>query len=297
MRTIRQGRQPAVLVTGAGSGLGFETALFLASRGWTVWGSVVNAAEAETLAKGAEQHRVHVGVLQIDVTRRDDIETAVGAMLENGGQVDALVHFAGVTLAGFFEDLSVEELRRVYDVNVLGMVAMAQAVLPHMRQRGTGRIVIASSIFGRIGAPGAGAYVASKFAIEGFAESLALEVAPFGIFVSLLEPSFIRTSLFGAHRAMAARATDPDGPYYAWFCRNQQFVDSLLGRTSLTASDVARATYAILTSRRPRLRYVVGTGAKVMLGLRRHLPGELFERMWFNVNRRRALRCLVIRRP
>ena len=291
--TIRQDRKPTVLVTGAGSGLGFDTALFLAAKGYAVWGSVLNAAEAAVLAEGAERHQVRVQVLRVDVTQRREIETAVRALLEQEGRIDALVHFAGVTLAGFFEDLSAEELRRVYDVNVLGMVSTVQAVLPHMRETGKGRIVIASSIFGRIGAPGAGAYVASKFAVEGFAESLALEVAPFDIFVSLLEPSFIRTPLFGIHRASAARATDPDGPYYAWFCRNQQFVDSLLRRTSLTASDVARATYAILSSRRPRLRYVLGRTAKCLLGLRRHVPGELFERVWFSVNRRRALRCLA----
>lgn len=295
--TVREDRKHTVLVTGAGSGLGFETALFLAAKGYAVWGSVLNAAEAAVLADGAERRQVPVRVVRIDVTQRHEIETAVRALLEGDGRIDALVHFAGVTLAGFFEDLSFEELRHVCDVNVFGVMAVTQAVLPHMRATGAGRIVITSSMFGRIGAPGGSAYVASKFAVEGFAESLALELAPFGVFVSLLEPSFIRTPLYGVNRARAERATDPSSPYYAWFCRNQEFVDSLLRRTSLTPTDVARVTYKILTSRRPRLRYVVGERAKLILGLRRHMPGELFERLYFKLVRRQALRHLTQRRP
>ena len=294
--TIRQDRKQTVLVTGAGSGLGFETALFLAGKGYAVWGSVLNAAEAAVLAEGAERRQVPVRVVRIDVTQRHEIETAVRALLEEDGRIDALVHFAGVALDGFFEDLSFEELRHVCDVNVFGVMGVAQAVLPHMRATGAGRIVITSSVLGRIGAPGISAYVASKFAVEGFAECLALELAPFGIFVSLLEPGFIRTPIFGVNRARAKRATDPSGPYYAWFCRIQEFIDSPL-RQYLTPTDVARVTYKILTSRRPRLRYVVGWRAKLLLGLRRHIPGELFDRLRFNLVRRRALRYLTKRGP
>lgn len=297
VHTVRQGRKQTVLVTGAGSGLGFETALFLAGKGYAVWGSVYSAAGAAVLAEGAERRQVPVRVMRIDVTQRHEIEAAVRALLEEDGRIDALVHFAGVALEGFFEDLSFEELRRVWDVNVFGVMGVAQAVLPHMRATGAGRIVITSSVLGRIGAPGGSAYVASKFAVEGFAESLALELSPFGIFVSLLEPGLIRTPLFGVNRARAARATDPSGPYHAWFCHNQELIDSLLSRASLTPTDVARVTYKILTSRRPRLRYVVGWRAKLILGLRHHMPGELFERLWFNFVRQRALRYLTKRRP
>jgi NAD(P)-dependent dehydrogenase (short-subunit alcohol dehydrogenase family) len=295
VRQERCNHRQTVLITGAGSGLGLETALFLAGKGCTVWGAVLNTAEAAVLAEEAERRQVPVRVVQINVTQRYEIEAAVHALLEKDGRIDALVHFAGVTLAGFFEDLNIEELRDVWDVNVFGVMAVTQAVLPYMRAAGAGRIVITSSVFGRIGAPGASAYVTSKFALEGFAESLVLELAPFGISVSLLEPSFIRTPLFGTNRARSERATDPSSPYYAWFCRNQQLTDSLLRRTFLTTTDVARVTHKILTSRRPRLRYVVGRGAKLLLGLRRHNPGELFERVWLNLVRRQALRCLTKR--
>ena len=278
--TIRQDRKETVLVTGAGSGLGFETALFLAGKGYAVWGSVLKAAEAAVLAEGAERCQVPVRVVRIDVTQRHEIETAVRALLEEDGRIDALVHFAGVALDGFFEDLSFEELRHVCDVNVFGVMGVAQAVLPHMRATGAGRIVITSSVLGRIGAPGASAYVASKFAVEGFAESLALELAPFGIFVSLLEPGFIRTPLFGVNRARAKRATDPSGPYHAWFCRNQELIYSPLRRTYLTPTDVARVTYKILTSRRPRLRYVEGGRAKLILGLGRHIPPQGYRELF-----------------
>src|SRR3990172_5703616 len=151
------GRQ-TVLVTGAGSGLGFESALFLAAKGYAVWGSVKNAAEETTLAEEARRRDVAVRLLRMDVTKQDEIDAAVRALLEEAGRIDALVHFAGVGLRGFFEDLDLEEVRRVYEVNVFGAMAVTQAVLPHMRAARAGRIVIASSVAGRFGTVGISGY-------------------------------------------------------------------------------------------------------------------------------------------
>ena len=281
------GRQ-TVLVTGAGSGLGFESALFLAAKSYAVWGSVKNAAEETTLAEEARRRDVAVRLLRMDVTKQDEIDAAVRALLEEAGRIDALVHFAGVGLRGFFEDLDLEEVRRVYEVNVFGAMAVTQAVLPHMRAARAGRIVIASSVAGRFGTVGISGYASSKFAVEGFAECVAVEVGPFGVHVSLLEPSLVLTPIFTVNRNRAARATDPSSPYYAWFCQHEQIVDEILRRNRVTPVDVARVVYRILTARRPRLRYVVGKGAKLAMSLRRHIPGELFERWWFGMVQRRV---------
>jgi NAD(P)-dependent dehydrogenase (short-subunit alcohol dehydrogenase family) len=275
-----------VLVTGAGSGMGLESALFLSRKGFAVWGSVLNPVEAAALRDEAQRRQVPVRVLQIDITKQHEIEAAVRALLKEEGRIDALVHFAGVSLWGFFEDLTLEEVRRVHDVNVFGAMAITQAVLPHMRVAGAGRIVMTSSTLGRISAPGSAAYTSSKFALEGFMECLALEMAPFGIRVSLLEPGLVQTPIFGVNRMRAKRATAPDSPYYAWFCQLEKHMDALLRRQLLTPADVAKITYKILASARPRLRYVVGTRVKLILSLRRHLPGGLFDRLWSSLIRR-----------
>jgi NAD(P)-dependent dehydrogenase (short-subunit alcohol dehydrogenase family) len=277
---------PAVLLTGAGSGMGLECALHLAASGYRVFGGVLNEAEGLELRGEAERRRVALRSLRMDVTRPADIEAAINTVVTEAGRIDALVHFAGLGLRGFFEDLTLEEIRRVYDVNVFGTMAVTQAVLPHMRAAGRGRIVLTTSVAGRMGSMSISGYASSKFAVEGFAECLHQEVAPFGIAVSLLEPGLIATEHFTRNRNRAARAVDPASPYYAWFCQHEKIVDDLLRRNRFTKADVARLVQRILTARRPRLRYVVGGKARLILALRRHVPGELFERVYWGVVRR-----------
>ena len=235
--------------------------------------------EGAALRDEAQRRQVPVRVLQMDITKQVEIDAAVRMVLEEAGRIDALVHFAGVVLLGFFEDLTLEEVRRVHDVNIFGAMATTQAVLPHMRAAGAGRIVMISSVLGRIGAPGSAAYTSSKFALEGFMECLALEMAPFGIHVSLLAPGLVQTPIFGVNRMRAKRATAPDSPYFGWLRQQEEYIDGLLRRNVLIPADVAKTTYKILASARPRLRYVVGTQAKLILSLRRHLPGGLFDRL------------------
>ncbi len=278
------------LVTGAGSGMGMETALHLASRGYRVFGSVCTGAERVALEAAARTRNVSVEVLLFDVTRDDQIRPAIDSMLSRAGRVDALIQFVGIGLRGFFEDLDIREIERVFQVNLFGLMRVTQSVLPNMRKSMSGRIILTSSVGGRMASMGIGGYASSKFAIEGWAESLRQEVAPFKIWVSLLEPGLIRTPHFGVHRNVARRALDPASPYYDWFCRHESLVDGLLSKSSFTTSDVARHVQHILSSRRPRLRYVVGTKAKLVLGLRRYIPGELFESLYW-----RAARHIVTR--
>ena len=196
------------------------------------------------------------------------------------------MHFAGIGLRGFFEDLTLDEIRHVYDVNVFGAMAVTKEVLPSMRAARKGRIVLTTSVAGRMGSMSISGYASSKFAVEGFAECLAQELAPFNIHVSLLEPGLILTEHFTRNRNRARQAQDPASPYYAWFCQHEKIVDDLLRRNRFTTADVARLVHRILTARRPRLRYLVGTKAKLVVSLRRHVPGELFERLYWDILRR-----------
>jgi NAD(P)-dependent dehydrogenase (short-subunit alcohol dehydrogenase family) len=275
-----------VILTGAGSGMGLECALHLAASGFRVFGCVLDEAEADALRAEAGRRAIAVRTRRMDVTRPAEVRAVVDGVAAEAGAIDAFVHFAGLGLRGFFEDLTLEEIRRVYEVNVFGTMAVTQAVLPHMRAARRGRIVLTTSVAGRMGSMSIGGYASSKFAVEGFAECLFQEVAPFGIRVSLLEPGLIATEHFTRNRNRAARAVDPSSPYYEWFCRHEKVVDDLLRRNRFSKADVARVVHRILNARRPRLRYVVGAKARLILGLRRHVPGELFERVYWGVVRR-----------
>ena len=274
------------LVTGAGSGMGLETAVTLAGSQWTVYGTVLTPQEGEALAAAAAGRGVQVTVLPMDLTREGDIAAGVARLVAAEGRIDALVHFAGMGLRGFFEDLLLDEIRRVYEVNVFGAMALTQAVLPHMRTARRGRIVITSSIAGRVGSMTISGYASSKWALEGWAECLSQEMAPFGVHVSLLEPGLIYTEHFAKHRNRARRAVDPSSPYYRWFCQHEHIVDEILRRNRFTTADVAALVRRMLESPRPKLRYVVGAKARLVLALRRALPGELFERVYFGFVRR-----------
>ena len=144
-----------------------------------------------------------------------------------------------------------------------------------------GRIVVIGSVGGRVASMSLSAYCAGKFALEGFAESLWMEVRPFGVHVSVIEPGMVMTPHFTVHRGRAAAATNPASPYYRWFARHEQLADNILRAGRIMPGDVARTVHAALTARRPRLRYPVGRGARIVISLRRFLPHRVFERLYF----------------
>jgi NAD(P)-dependent dehydrogenase (short-subunit alcohol dehydrogenase family) len=271
--------RPVALITGAGSGLGMESALFLAARNFRVYGTVLTEAEQQDLLEQAARRQTQVSALRMDVTRRSDIDRAVATIIREAGRIDAVVHFAGMGLRGFFEDLSIEEIRRLYDVNVFGIMELTQAVLPHMRARRAGRIVITASAAGRMGEMSIAGYSSGKFAVVGLGECLRQEMALLNIQVSVLEPGLIYTPHFGINRNRARRAVDPASPYYFWFCQHEAIVDKLLATNKFTAEDIARVVYKILTARHPRLHYMVGFKLKLMVTLRDLIPFEWFERI------------------
>ena len=281
-----QGRD-SVLVTGGAGSLGLETALTLAARGFRVFAGVRDPAQQAGIRDAARQRGVAIETVELDVVEEPSIAAAVGKIVQTSGSLYGVVNNAGIHLRGYFEDLEEAEIRRVFEVNVFGAMRVTRHALPHLRGARRGRIVIMSSIAGRLGSMGLTAYVASKFALEGFAESLALEVEPLGIRVAIIEPGIVRTDIWGKNRRVAARALDP-GPYHEWFQRVEREADKLVRSSRLTPADVAAGVTRALTDRAPRLRYVIGHRASLVVALRRHLPGELFEHLYFGEVLRRV---------
>jgi NAD(P)-dependent dehydrogenase (short-subunit alcohol dehydrogenase family) len=277
-----------VLVSGASRGLGLETALTLAAGGFEVWAGYRDPAHAPRMAAAAAERGVSLRPVPLDVSAPESAERAVAAVVAGGGALYGVVNNAAVTLRGYFEDLTDAEIRRTLDVNLFGAMNLTRAALPCLRAAGSGRLVMMSSVAGRIGSMTLTAYVASKFALEGFSESLSLELEPLGIQVVIIEPGIVDSGIWREGRRVASRALDSSGPYYQWFTRAEEQADALVRTSRLRPADVAAAIHTALTVRRPRLRYMVGRRAAFVMSLRRHLPGELFERFYFGEVMRRV---------
>lgn len=273
----------AVLVTGAAKGIGEACTIRLAAAGWRVFAGVRNDAAA-----GALRARVPGAVpLQLDVTDASQVEAAARAIAEaqDGRGLHAVINNAGIAVAGPLEFLPVEELRRQLEVNVIGQVAVTQAVLPLLRTAReaeptgpAGRIVFMSSVSGRSALPFIGPYGASKFALEALADALRLELRPFGLRVVLVEPGVISTPIWDTSVANTMESSR------SWAGEAQRYYGSVLASMSgwttsrmggLPADRVARVVERALTARRPRARYVVGVDARARIAAEAVLPGRL----------------------
>jgi NAD(P)-dependent dehydrogenase (short-subunit alcohol dehydrogenase family) len=278
----------AVLVTGASSGIGLEIAVFLARQGYRVYATMRNLDRRGVLDAAAARHKVQLDVLQLDITDDASVREAVRTIASRSGELYGLVNNAGAILRGYFEDVSDQELRSVFEANVFGTMALTRAVLPMMRAAHRGRVIIMSSTGGRLGSPGNSAYCASKFALEGFAECLQQEMVLFGVQVSLVEPGIVSTELFGRNRHIANGAMAADSAYRDWFQRLEQLTDDEVKSAVVTPTDVAEVVFEILEAKRPRLRYLVGRRGRFLINLRRYLPGEIFDHFWIREMTRRV---------
>jgi NAD(P)-dependent dehydrogenase (short-subunit alcohol dehydrogenase family) len=240
----------SILITGATSGFGLLTARLALARGWRV---AATARRPETLGLEPSQDLLR---LRLDVTDQESVREAVRAALAALGALDAVVNNAGMAVYGMSEEVPEEALRRQLDTNFFGAVAVTRAVLPHMRERRTGQLVFVSSDWGRTGIPGYSSYCASKFALEGWVESLFHEVSGFGLGVTLVEPGAFDTG-FAAEIADAAR--DPASPYAALHRSVGEGFDGE-GRAP-TGEPVAESIMRAASGEEPRLRVPVGEDA------------------------------------
>ena len=270
----------AVLVTGASRGLGLEIALRMAESGFRVWAGIRDPRQATGVIEVGRQRGIQLDTVLLDVTDDSSIDAAVSTIASQGG-LFGLVNNAGVTGRAYFEDFPENRVRQIFEVNVFGTMKVTRRVLPLLRQAGAGRIVTLTSIGGRIGTMGLAPYIATKFALEGFSESLWLEMKPFGVHVTIVEPGMVKTDIWDESRRVLAEAQNPQSPYYGLFTRAEQLASSALSSSRLSPRDVADTVLRAMTAKQPRLRYIVGKRAGLVLALRRHLPGELFERLYF----------------
>jgi NAD(P)-dependent dehydrogenase (short-subunit alcohol dehydrogenase family) len=258
-------------VTGASSGIGEACALRLARNGWRVLAGVRKAGDAPA---GTEE-------VLLDVT---DAE-AVRAAAERVEELHGLVNNAGIAVAAPLEALPLDELRRQLEVNVIGQVAVTQALLPQLR-RGRGRVVFVGSIAGRSALPFLGAYAASKHALEAVGDALRVELAPWGIHVSIVEPGSIATPIWtkGATMADAIQARVPPETLVLYRDRMDAFrrAAAAAGRRGVGPDRVAEVVEDALTADRPKTRYLVGRDAKLR-ALFERLPDRARDRVFERV--------------
>lgn len=264
----------SVVVTGASRGLGLASAAKLYAQGWRVVGAM-RAPEAGLdrlrAATGAAADDPRLLGIRLDLGDRSSIESAAKAIEEAVGAPDALVHNAGIAAAGCVEDVSMSVWEQVFSTNVFGPVALTRALLPAMRARGRGRIVVVSSQGGIRGMPGISAYSASKGALERFAESLAGEVAPFGLGVTILVSGTFKTDILTDESADHRDHEGPYAPHYAGLDRIGEIVVNLANPPERFARALARA----LDEQAPFARHSVGIDATMMLVMNRLLPVRL----------------------
>ncbi len=270
----------ATLITGVSSGLGLETAIYLAQRGLRVVGTMRNPPKRAELDEAARKAGVTIDVLAMDVNDAGSVEAAVADVVQRHGAIDHLVNNAGVQIRGYFEDLSEAEIRGVFETNVFGAMAVTRSVVPQLRARGSGRIVFLSSVGGLMGSLGLSAYCASKFALEGFAESLGLEMALHGVAVSLVEPGIINTPIWNSNLQIAQGSRSAESPNREYFEESERMAAWAVKTSPIRAIHVAHAIHHALTAKRPKLRYLVGSRPAAFLLARRFLPTALFEKVY-----------------
>lgn len=280
-RTVNAGATRPILVTGASSGIGLETALYLAERGHLVCATMRDLRRRDALDAEARRRHLSLDVAALDITAPHSIQAVVTDVVQRYGGILGVVNNAGQQVRGYFEDTTDEEIRRLFDANLFGTMAMIRAVLPIMRSARQGRILVVSSVGGLMGAPALSAYCASKHALEGFAEALSLEVAGWGVQVAIVEPAIVQTEIWRGNRHLAHGSLDSASPYYEWFQTEERLADRLVTSAPTHARDVARAVHRALSARRPRLRYFVGRRAALLVTLRRYVPAPLFDRLYF----------------
>ncbi len=269
--------RPSVVITGASTGIGRATALYLEARGFRVFASVRREKDALSLAGTTP--------VVLDVTEPDSIASAYqfvsGALA--GEALSGLVNNAGVAVSGPLEFIEMSELRRQFEVNLFGPVAVTQAFLPLLRRAKRGRIVNMSSISGRITAPLLGPYSMSKFALEAFSDALRRELEPFGISVSVVEPGVIKTPIWekGLDSSKERVARMPARALERYGSRIETLRERAreMSETGTAPEEVAKAVYHALVSDRPKTRYLVGADARLAAKLAWLLPDRALDRL------------------
>ena len=272
-----------VLITGCNRGLGKHTAVHFARHGARVFATVRDPSQASALAQLSRAERLALEILPLDVTDQTSVDQAIRTVHQRTGHLDVLINNAGIHTFGAFEDLPEAAVRQVMETNFFGTMRVTRAVLPLMRAQGSGVIVMVTGLSGRIGMPGETAYTASKFALEGAAESLQYEVERFGIRVAIVEPSFCRTD---EHSHRNSPAVPTNSPYHS-LIRKLSEHHTLAADTDEDPQLVAEAIYAAVSTQHPKLRTIPGRLGRAAAAYRREVSDEEYSaalRLFLNID-------------
>lgn len=266
-----------VLITGCSTGIGCHLAQRLTQVSYTV---VATARKVETLDDLTVALK-----LPLDVTQTESVNQAIALTRQQFGRIDVLINNAGYTMLGALEEVSEEQTQQVFDVNVFGALRMIRAVVPHMREQRSGRIINISSIAGKLSTPVNGTYSATKFALEALSDALHLELAPFGIQVVLVEPGAIKTRFDDTAQALARNILfNSASPYRSLYKQSDQFAASM--RKDEPGPDmVSEVIERAIKAERPKARYLaaIPLSGKLVIHLRDFVWGSVLKQM-FKIN-------------
>ncbi len=266
-----------VLITGCSSGIGKLTALEFAGRGDTVFASMRDTAKSGPLLEEAKAAGVTVNVLALDVTDRVSAEAAVSEVLRRARRIDVLVNNAGVGTHGPIEDFDDDEVQKIFDTNVYGVIRTTRAVLPTMRSQRSGTVVNVTSLAGRVTGPYGGIYAASKHAVEALSDALYYELHPFGVRVVVVEPGGFETEI--GSKALLPKRFNEGSPYVEFERRFAEAGSKLPGGGQAgDARVVANVIADAAKADQPKRRQLVGQDAELIGGLHKQMSDEDFEK-------------------
>lgn len=267
------------VITGASSGFGMLASLELAQRGFNVLATMRNKVKGVPLQKQAAARGLqeNIEIFQLDVTDETSIQS-LEQRLNEIERVDVLINNAGYAAGGFVEEVSLDAYRQQFETNVFGAIAVTKTILPIMRKQRSGTIINMSSISGRMGFPGLSPYAASKHALEGWSESLRLEVQPFGIHVVLVEPGSYKTNIWSSGKQIAKASLETSSPYHTYMTNIEAYLNK--GQDAYgNPAEVAKKLADIAEQQYPAFRHPIGKGVKLSIALKSMISWERWEQL------------------
>jgi short-subunit dehydrogenase len=265
------------LITGCSSGIGYETALMLARNGYHTFATMRNTKKSDSLEEIIRKERLDLNIRELDINDDTSIENTINCIKREANRIDVLINNAGYGLVGFFEDLTLDEIRNQFETNFFGVLNITKKIIPIMRLQKSGTIINVSSGAGQVGFPGISAYVSTKFAIEGFSESLMYELFPYGIKVVIIEPGVIKTNFF-RNCIVSEHSMKKSSPYSRSLDKFQKNVE-LMQEHATSPIDVAKVIIQVLGNNEPKQRYIVGNDVAMILEAKKNLSDLEFKKM------------------
>jgi short-subunit dehydrogenase len=265
------------LITGCSSGIGYETALMLARNGFHTFATMRNTKKSDSLEEIIKKERLDLIIRELDVNDDRSIENTINCVKKEANRIDVLINNAGYGLVGFFEDLTLDEIRNQFETNFFGVLNITKKIIPIMRLQKSGIIINVSSGAGQVGFPGISAYVSTKFAIEGFSESLMYELFPYGIKVVIIEPGVIKTNFF-RNCIVSEHSMKKSSPYSRSLDKFQKNIE-LMQEHATSPIDVAKVILQVIGNNEPKQRYIVGNDVAMILEAKKNLSDIEFKKM------------------